>query len=285
MSNKDIKTEAMHDSFEGNYFQVPNEFIERMSPYITTAAHAVYMVIKRHAKRKTGYAYPGLKRIGELAGIKSRTTTIKAIACLERYGLLIVERSKDEDGIKNVRNEYWVTTPSQWPNNSVVQNIYANSTDNALLSSTDNEHKQDEPNKTKENKSRHQSSKQKTPGAYTIPAPENTERDPLVALWEKVGGVLTGSVAEYIADWQNTYSSKEVETAIGIAGRKGKLQVKYVEGILRNQASEVAAKEAQASRESSLDRKLMNAAKPYEVDTSMADTNAALLEKMRKNNG
>lgn len=55
----------------------------------------VYLALLYHADR-IGRCFPGYRRIQALSGIGSRKTLTKAIAILERYGLLRAERERGE---------------------------------------------------------------------------------------------------------------------------------------------------------------------------------------------
>lgn len=70
----------------------------------------VYVVIVKHANRKTGEAFPGIAKLAKLAKM-SRTKVIECIQVLEEKNLIKVERSGIvQKGEKRERecNHYWV---------------------------------------------------------------------------------------------------------------------------------------------------------------------------------
>ena len=93
-------------------FFVDNEYIEK--GYMATLPHpttVVYMAIIKHCNTKTQVAFPGLKTLQKLTGIKNKNSLISSISLLEDLNILVVIRTKG--GVNNsntygfVNCDYW----------------------------------------------------------------------------------------------------------------------------------------------------------------------------------
>ena len=70
------------------FYKLPRDLAGRRD--VSLAAKVVYAIIKDHIG-KNGHCWPGVRRLGEMAGI-GRNAVMRAVATLEEANLLTVER-------------------------------------------------------------------------------------------------------------------------------------------------------------------------------------------------
>ena len=93
-------------------FFVDNEYID--NGYLATFPHqvnSVYMAMLKHCNTNSQTAFPGLKRLQRLAGIKNRNSIISSIEMLEDFNIVTVIRTK---GGTNNPNTYGFVSSDLW---------------------------------------------------------------------------------------------------------------------------------------------------------------------------
>lgn len=93
-------------------FFVDNEYVDK--GFLAAFPHqvtSVYMALLKHCNTKTQTAYPGLKTLQRLTGIKNRNSLITSISMLEEYNILTIVRSK---GGTNNPNMYGFVSSHEW---------------------------------------------------------------------------------------------------------------------------------------------------------------------------
>ena len=93
-------------------FFVDNEYVD--NGYLATfppTVTLVYMALLKHCNTSSQTAYPGLKRLQKLTGIRNRNSIITCIQMLEDFNILTIVRSK---GGMNNPNMYGFVSSDEW---------------------------------------------------------------------------------------------------------------------------------------------------------------------------
>jgi DNA-binding MarR family transcriptional regulator len=83
------------------FTRIDNRMVDYYLQLVGVAPFAVLVVLLRHADIKTGRCYPSIRRIARTTGL-SQPTVLKAIAILEKEGLIKVERKFTKGGEREV---------------------------------------------------------------------------------------------------------------------------------------------------------------------------------------
>ena len=109
---KEVDKSILRKKDKSNRFFVDNEYIEKgfMSTLPLTTS-AVFFTILKHSNTKTQCAFPSIKTICRLSGVKNRNYVITSIRILEEFNIMKVIRSK---GGINDPNLYAFVDPRLW---------------------------------------------------------------------------------------------------------------------------------------------------------------------------
>jgi hypothetical protein len=110
---KQIDKTILRKKDKATRFFVDNEYVEK--GYLAALPHqttSVYIALIKHCNTKTQSAFPALKTLQKLAGIKNRNSLISSISLLEDLNIIQVVRTKGGVNCPNhygfVNSNYWV---------------------------------------------------------------------------------------------------------------------------------------------------------------------------------
>lgn len=103
----------IRDQREQEWFWGSNQFVDFYAEIVGDGAVAAYTVLCRFANNSTQKCWPSLDTIAKKAGMKSRKTAALAIAALEEYNIISVDRGVNDEG-KRTNNVYKLNSPKVW---------------------------------------------------------------------------------------------------------------------------------------------------------------------------
>jgi len=102
----------IRDNRQKEWFWLDNEYLNGYARHLGVSCTAVYISLCRHSDNATQMCYPSMKLIAEENGI-SRDTVMRALKKLEEWGIILVKKSKKDDGTQ-ANNVYTLLAKSNW---------------------------------------------------------------------------------------------------------------------------------------------------------------------------
>lgn len=103
----------IRDQREQEWFWGSNQFIDYYAEILGDKCVSVYSVLCRFANNYTQKCWPSMETIAKKSGVKSRKTVSAAIASLEEYNIISIEKNFDDVG-KRLNNIYKLNSPKIW---------------------------------------------------------------------------------------------------------------------------------------------------------------------------